>query len=60
MKTHKQNIGQDPITPQRAIAEVGGGVIVCKKSEADHKVTLISKPWADNKRKQETFYLKEV
>ena len=62
MKTHKENITHDIISAQRAAAEVGDprSVKECSKKEADHKVTLISRPYADNRRKQCTFYFKEI
>lgn len=58
----KQNIGNADLTLARAKAEAGygdpRGFSKCKKKDADIKVVLKSRPYADNKLKQRTFYLK--
>ncbi len=61
MKTHIENIGHEPITQRRAMAATGDprAVQASTKGNADHRVILKSKPYADNKRKQQTYYFKE-
>jgi hypothetical protein len=60
MHTIKQNIGHSNISLERAKAEAGDPreFVKGKRGDADIKVVLISRPYADDKVKQGTFYLK--
>jgi len=60
MKTIKENIGSDTICLQRAKAEAGDPrqFIDATRKDAEIKVILKSRPDADNKIHQRTFYLK--
>ena len=61
MRTIKEDIGNANISLERAKAEAGDPrqFIKAKKSDADYKVILKSRPYADDKLKQGTFYLKK-
>jgi len=62
MKTSIVNIKNGFITVERAKAEAGDprGLVEAKRNDADIKIILMSCPYADGKKKQQTFYFKEI
>jgi hypothetical protein len=62
MITIKRNIGHDDISLARAKAEAGDPrqFVEVKRKSANVKVILKSRPYADNRIKQGTFYLKLI